>query len=115
LRVQRCLSCGHLRYPLAPWCPVCLAPETEWQALSGRGTILSRLIFHQSYHPAWKGRLPYNVVLVQLEEGPRMFSNVLPLSKQDIEIGMPVEVAFDREGEFAIPRFVTQETTGNDQ
>lgn len=105
LRVQKCLACGHLRYPLAPWCPVCLDENTEWIALSGRGTILSRLIFHQSYHPAWKERLPYNVVLVQLEEGPRMFSNVLPLSSQDIEVDMPVKVAFDPEGDFVIPRF----------
>ncbi len=106
LQVQRCLGCGHLRYPLAPWCPECLADEAEWQPLSGRGTIMSKLVFHQGYNPAWKDRLPYNVVLVQLEEGPRMFSNVLPFSEQDVYVGMEVEVTFDREGDFAIPRFV---------
>jgi uncharacterized OB-fold protein len=105
LRVQRCLACDHLRYPLAPWCPVCLDERSEWRTLSGRGLVLSKLVFHQSYHPAWKDRLPYNVVLVQLEEGPRMISNVAPLSSEDFAVGDAVEVVFEHEGEFAIPRF----------
>lgn len=105
LRVQRCLACSHLRYPSADWCPACLDETWEWQPLTGRGTIMSRLVIHQSYHPAWKDRLPYNVVLVQLEEGPRMISNVLPLSEHDFEVGAAVEVAFDPEGDVVIPRF----------
>lgn len=105
LRVQRCAACGFLRYPPAPWCPSCLDEGAEWIPLSGRGTILSRLIFHQGYHPAWKERLPYNVVLVQLEEGPRMISNVAPLSEQGFAVGDAVEVVFEREGDVVIPRF----------
>ncbi len=104
LRVQRC-SNDHLRYPPAPWCPECLDEASEWVALSGRGSILSKLVFHQAYHPAWKDRLPYNVVLVQLEEGPRMISNVAPLSAQDFAVGDAVEVVFETECDFAIPRF----------
>jgi len=105
LRVQRCLACGHLRYPIAPWCPECLDERSEWQALSGRGSVLSKLVFHQSYHPAWKDRIPYNVVLVQLDEGPRMISNIAPVSSEDFAVGDAVEVVFEREGEFSIPRF----------
>jgi uncharacterized OB-fold protein len=105
LRVQSCVACGHLRYPLAPWCPECLDERWEWQALSGRATVLSKLVFHQSYHPAWKDRIPYNVVLVQLDEGPRMISNVVPLSNDDFVVGDAVTVEFEIEGEFSIPRF----------
>lgn len=105
LRVQACIACGHLRYPLAPWCPECLDERWEWRALSGRGTVLSKLVFHQSYHAGWKHRLPYNVVLVQLDEGPRMISNVTPLSSQDFAVGDVVEVLFEAEGELVIPRF----------
>jgi uncharacterized OB-fold protein len=105
LRVQRCSACGHLRYPPAPWCPVCLDEGSEWVALSGRGEILSRLIFHQNYHPAWADRLPYNVVLVQLDEGPCLISNVSPLSSQDFAVGDTVEVVFEVEGDVTIPRF----------
>jgi len=105
LRVQRCGACGYLRYPSAAWCPECLSEDSEWQRLSGRGTVLSTLVFHQAYHPAWKDRIPYNVVLVQLDEGPRMISNVTPLGSVDIPVGTPVRVVFEREGEASIPRF----------
>lgn len=105
LRAQSCLDCSHLRYPSAPWCPACLSDRWQWRALSGRGTVHAKLVFHQSYHPAWKDRIPYNVVLVQLEEGPRMISNVVPLATQDFSVGDSVEVAFDPEGEFFLPRF----------
>ena len=105
LRVQRCGACGHLRYPIAPWCPECLDERWDWEGLSGRGSVLSKLVFHQSYHPAWKDRIPYNVVLVQLEEGPRMISNIAPVSSEDFAVGDAVEVVFENEGEFTIPRF----------
>lgn len=105
LRVQRCVACDHLRYPLAPWCPECLLDRWEWQPLSGRGVVASKLVFHQSYHPGWKDRIPYNVVLVHLEEGPRMISNVVPLSAQAFSVGDAVEVVFEVEGDVTIPRF----------
>jgi len=105
LRVQRCPVCGHLRYPLARWCPECLTDGAEWVDLSGRGTILSKLVFHQKYHAAWADRLPYNVVLVQLEEGPRMISNVEPLSATSFAVGDAVTAVFVKEGDVTIPRF----------
>jgi uncharacterized OB-fold protein len=104
LRAQLC-SNGHLRLPPAPWCPFCLSDGWHWEVLSGRGTVLSRLIFHQAYFPAWQDRLPYNVVLVQLEEGPRMISNVVPLSFQDFAVGDSLEAVFEAEGDLVIPRF----------
>lgn len=105
LRVQRCAVCALLRYPIAPWCPRCLAEEWEWTALSGRGEVMSTLIFHQAYHPAWVNRVPYNVVLIQLAEGPRMISNVTPIDTRDIPVGTRVDVVFEREGGSVIPRF----------
>jgi uncharacterized OB-fold protein len=114
LRAQRC-SRGHLRLPPAPWCPFCLVDESEWVTLSGRAIVLSRLIFHQAYHPAWKDRLPYNVVLVQLEEGPRMISNVTPLSSQDFAVGDALEAVFEPEGDIVIPRFRRVGTPVGDQ
>ncbi|WP_353807485.1 Zn-ribbon domain-containing OB-fold protein [Agromyces sp. SYSU T00194] len=105
LRVQACDRCGLLRYPIAPWCPRCLAEECTWTPLSGDGEVLSTLVFHQRYHPAWADRLPYNVVLVQLDEGPRMLSNVTPLSETHVPVGSRVHVAFEEESGVAIPRF----------
>jgi uncharacterized OB-fold protein len=105
LRLQACNRCGHIRYPIAPVCPRCLAEEYDWRTLSGRGEILSWVYYHQRYNKAWGERLPYNVILVQLEEGPRMFSNALPLGRDDLEVGMPVVVDFVDEQGIAVPRF----------
>ncbi len=115
LQVQRCESCGELRYPPAERCPRCLSPEWRWQQVSGRGELLSYTVVHQRYHPAWADRVPYNVALVQLDEGPRMFSNVLPLSRTDLEVGMRLRVTFDDEDGQLLPRFVEEghESTDN--
>lgn len=105
LRMQACRRCGHVRYPIAPTCPRCLFDGYEWRRLSGRGEILSWVYFQRSYNPAWEERVPYNVILVQLAEGPRMFSNALPLERNDLRVGMPVAVGFLEEAGVWLPRF----------
>jgi len=109
LTLQRCESCGEVRYPPAQRCPRCLAAEWSWQDVSGRGEILSFTYFHQKYHPAWADLVPYNVVLVQLDEGPRMISNVVPLSRSDLKVGLRVRVVFDDEDGLTVPRFEVDE------
>lgn len=106
LIMQRCTDCGHLRYPCAPSCPECLSPNAAWEQLSGRGEVFSFVIFHQVYHAAFKEDVPYNVILVQLEEGPRMFSNLVECELNKIEVGMPVALVCDPvTPELTIPRF----------
>lgn len=109
LHVQRCGACAELRYPPASRCPRCLSPDWSWQEVSGRGELLSYIVIHQRYHAAWADRVPYNVALVQLDEGPRMVSNVLPLSRADLEVGMRLTVTFDDEDWQRVPRFVVDE------
>ena len=85
----------------------CLSGAAEWRDLSGDGEILSAVMFQRSYNKAYEAQVPYNVVLVQLVEGPRMFSNVLPLSSPPLPAGSAVRVTFDPiTDEVAIPRFV---------
>lgn len=98
LMLQKCATCGHVRFPLGPVCTVCLGEETEWAEMSGKGEILCHLVFHQVYHKAWAGNVPYSVVLVQLDEGPRLFSNVAELDGADTEmdmVGRRVEAVFE--------------------
>jgi uncharacterized OB-fold protein len=58
------------------------------------------------YLAAFQQDLPYNVVLVELEKGPKMFSNIVGLPTDQITVGMPVEVVFeDVTDEFALPKF----------
>lgn len=111
LRLQRCRACRRHRYPIAPVCPRCLAAEHEWEPVSGRGRVFSFVVFHQVYHRAFQGDVPYNVALVQLEEGPFMFSNVVGIRNEDIRCDMPVGVMFEPvTGEITLPRFRPLET-----
>lgn len=106
LRLQRCSACAHWRYPIAACCPSCLSTAFEWADVSGRGTVFSTIVFHQAYHPGFKADLPYNVSMVQLDEGPRLFSNVVGVPPRDVKVGDAVEVVFDAvTPEVTIPRF----------
>ncbi len=105
LRMQQCRACGHIRYPIQARCPRCLSPDAQWHRLSGRGTVFAKVVYHRAFHPAWAADVPYNVVLVQLDEGPRMYGNVID-APDGFAVGDAVEVMFDRiSDEVAIPRF----------
>ena len=101
LRLQECLGCRHLRFPLDPICPRCLSPEFEWAALSGRGTVQTFIRFQRAYDPSWEDRVPYVVALIELAEGPVMISNVVGEGALDVKVGDPVEVVFDRTSDVA--------------
>ena len=96
LRMQRCGDCGHIRFPPALLCARCLSERAEWVALSGRGTVFSWIVVHQSQHPAFNTDVPYNVAIIELEEGPRLHTNIVDCANDRIYIGMPVEVTFER-------------------
>jgi uncharacterized protein len=74
-------------------CPVCHSLEKEWVPSKGKGKIYSWVTYREAPHPAFKA--PYSVVLVELEEGIRLVSNMLDCTPEEIHIGMPVEVVFD--------------------
>jgi len=100
LRAQRCTACGHLRWPPSVLCPRCLAEGGEWIRLSGRGRIYSFIVV------AFFEDVPYNVVIVELEEGIRLHSNVVGCANAELRVGMPVEVVFDKvSDEVTLPRF----------
>jgi uncharacterized OB-fold protein len=106
LKVQRCTHCDRLRYPAGMVCPECLSGEAEWQSLSGRGKVFSFVVFHRAYHPTWEGKVPYNVALIELDEGPIMLSNVVSIDNAKLEVGLPVQAVFEAIDEsLAIPVF----------
>jgi uncharacterized OB-fold protein len=112
LRLQRCDRCGELRYPIATICPVCLSTDATWERVSGRGRVFSFAVFHQVYNPAWADRVPYVVAIVQLDEGPRLISNVVQAPPEDVRVDAPVDVVFETEDGVAIPRFRLMATPG---
>jgi uncharacterized OB-fold protein len=106
LIAQRCTQCGELRHPAAPVCPQCLATGYEWKDLSGRGELFSYIVIHRGYHPWWAQRVPYNVALIELEEGLRMFSNVVGTPNDQLQVGQKVKVAFEqRDDDLIVPVF----------
>jgi uncharacterized OB-fold protein len=106
LRLQRCDDCGRFRYPPAPVCPDCLSEGAAWTRVSGRGTISTWVVFHKPYFESFAGDLPYNVIQVELAEGPRLTANLVGSAAGEIRVGMPVEVVFDDvTPEITLPRF----------
>ncbi|MDG2308079.1 MAG: OB-fold domain-containing protein [Candidatus Binatia bacterium] len=106
LEVQRCVSCGTLRFPARGLCAKCLWTESEWTPVSGRGEVYSFFWMHQVYHPAYAGEVPYAVVVTRLEEGPRMMTNILDCPKEELRVGLPVEVVFEPRGtDVCLPQF----------
>ncbi|ADI09428.1 hypothetical protein SBI_06308 [Streptomyces bingchenggensis BCW-1] len=72
LRVQTCAGCAEPRFPPRPCCPHCQSFESEWIRTSGRGRIWSYVVPHPPLLPAYAAQAPYNVILVELVDAPRI-------------------------------------------
>ncbi len=106
LVIQRCDDCGTYRYPIGIICPGCLSDKLKWVKISGRGKVYTWVVIHQVYHPAFAGDVPYAVVAVELEEGPRMSTRLVGCGPENITIGMPVKADFiDVTPEITLPVF----------
>src|SRR5688572_7485779 len=92
MALQRCAGCARFQYPPSPACPHCGGDDLHWTPLSGSGSILSWVIFHKTYLPAYPA--PYNVVAVRLQEGPVMISNLEPPAPTDSWIGSDVSLVY---------------------
>ncbi len=71
--------------------------------VSGRGHVFSFTIYRRTYHPGMPE--PYVVALVQLDEGPRLISNIVGCEPEEVSVDMPVRVRFEDVGDFKLPRF----------
>ncbi len=106
LVVQRCARCGALRFPARTICSRCLGRDATWLPVRGRGTVFSFALMHQANHPGFAAEVPYAVVVIELEEGVRLLSNLVDCPVRDVRIGMPVEVVFESlTPEVTLPKF----------
>ena len=106
LRAPRCQDCRHLWFPPAIVCPKCLGQNIAWERLSGRGSIYTFIVVHRPQHPAFLPEAPYNVAIVELAEGIRMHANIVECDNDDLAIGMPVEVVFEKiDDDVTLPKF----------
>ncbi|HVL33932.1 MAG TPA: OB-fold domain-containing protein [Actinomycetota bacterium] len=95
LVVQRCAACNAYRHPPRPACPSCASLEHRWVAASGRARIWSWIVAHPPVLPAFSQHAPYNVVVVELEEGVRMIGNLIDVATAEIHESMDVVVTFE--------------------
>ncbi|MDQ0581693.1 Zn-ribbon domain-containing OB-fold protein [Streptomyces rishiriensis] len=115
LRVQACADCGEPRFPPRPCCPHCRSFTSEWRPTSGRGRIWSYVVPHPPLLPDYAAQAPYNVILVELADAPRirMVGNLVsepgaPLGSfppDQVRIGARVQVVFDGDG---LPQWILE-------
>ena len=102
LLVQRCRGCGALRTPIGPMCGRCRSLEWDAAPVAGRGSIVSWIVSH---HPTEPDAAPRIVVLVELEEGVRVVSNVVDAEPDAVANGRSVELTFRTYGDVTLPQF----------
>ena len=95
LVVQKCGDCGKHRFPASTICDACLSEQAAWVEVSGKATVWSVCEFHRVYFKGFANEIPYNVALVRLDEGPRMYTNLVGISYGQVEIDMRVEAVFE--------------------
>jgi len=95
LMLLRCPQCGTWRLPGRDRCADCWSTEEAWAEASGRGRLYTFGIMHQKYHPSFADAVPYNYAIVELEEGPRLVTNIVDCPNDELRTDMPVEAVYD--------------------
>lgn len=103
LGFQRCAGCGAAVFYPRVLCPVCGSADLAWETSSGRGTVYATTAVYR------RDADPYNVVLVDLEEGFRMMSRIEGVPAEEVEVGTRVALRIDREGDVPLPVFVPED------
>jgi uncharacterized OB-fold protein len=107
LRIQRCRTCGKAYFFPRPFCPNCSSKDVEWFTASGKGKLYSYVIAHRAAY-GFEDYAPYAIAVVQLDEGPRMMTNItgVEVTPENLPIDMPVEVTWEKlDDDITIPLF----------
>lgn len=102
LIIQRCTDCGSVVFPAGPCCSTCLSISLEWREASGRGILWAFVIYHHAFHPSFANRIPYNVALVALEEGPQIISNIVGIPNDMLQNGLRLLASFEPQADGSV-------------
>ena len=106
LLLQHCGACGHVQFYQQAVCRRCGAEALEHRPASGRGRVHSFSVVHRAPGPAFRGDVPYCVLLVDLDEGPRMISSFTGGDPMSVDFDMEVDLVCERQDEsITLPRF----------
>ena len=104
LLFQKCGSCGHAQYPPLPLCGKCQSENLAWTPSSGRGSLYTHSVVTRPLDASFEA--PYIVIIIAMDEGWYMLSNLVGVEPGAMEIGMGVEVFFDKTRDGAVlPKF----------
>ena len=96
LLIQRCRDCDQYQWYPRGICANCFAGKVQWVKASGKGKVWTFTVTRQNRTPGFSEECPYVLALVELDEGIKMFTNIVGCDPGQVKIGMPVEVTFVR-------------------
>ncbi|GGL15022.1 Zn-ribbon domain-containing OB-fold protein [Nocardia jinanensis] len=105
LLIKSCRDCGRTHAYPRPFCPHCWSDAVEWVPASGRATLYTFSIVRQNDLPPFRDRLPYIAAVVDLDEGPRMMTDIVDCPVADVYIGMELEFTVRQAEDVAVPVF----------
>ena len=107
LLIRQCKVCNARHFMPRHLCPHCWSDQLEWIESSGGGVVYSFSIVHRAPTAVFAAHAPYVIALIDLDDGPRMFANVVGATALDVEIGDRVSLTFEDRGDGAmLPQFV---------
>jgi uncharacterized protein len=98
LEIQRCTQCRRWNHAPTMACPACGSFDLAYEPVSGRGSLFSWTVIEHPPAPGFRDLVPLIVGVIQLVEQPHllMVANVLDTRTQDLKLGLPLEVVFER-------------------
>ena len=94
LLIRKCNGCGKYQWPPGTMCSHCHSFDLDWVKASGKGIVYTYTVTYRAFDPSFAGDVPYAVVVVELQEGPRMIGNSTHIRPEHLKIGMPMEAVF---------------------
>lgn len=102
---KKCSACGHLQFPPRHLCPKCWCEQAQWVESSGRGRVHSFSVVRRAPTPEHAAKVPYVLAIIDLEDGPRMMTNIVGEDALQVAINDAVSVVFEQREGYSIPQF----------
>jgi uncharacterized protein len=108
MNIQKCNDTGKFFFYPRGLSPFTLSDNISWEPVNGKGAIHAFTIVHQNRAPGFVDELPYVVAMVELDEGPRIMTNIIDVEPdpEHVKVGMQVEIVYeDINDEITLPKF----------
>jgi len=92
--IRHCNACGRDHYYPRPFCPTCWSDDVSWKEVSGRGKVYTYSVVHVNDLPPFNERVPYVAAIVELDEGPRLMTNIEGVPFDELRADMAVVVEY---------------------